>query len=232
MRDTGTTSGVENAQAISLTLDGHTYTGTISSGTWSVTAPAADVSALVDGSYNVHASVSDLAGNVAVIDRPISVDTTAPTVSSITTSGAGINVGGDGDLNAGHIIALTVNVSEAVAVTGGSPTLTLNDGATASYDAVHSTATKLAFNYTVQPGENTPDLRVSSLNLNGAVIQDLAGNAANLTGANNFSPAGTLIIDTTAPTISIGTIAGDNVIDGQEAHSALTISGTTAGSRG
>ena len=205
----------ENAQAISLTLDGHTYTGTISSGTWSVTAPAADVSALVDGSYNVHASVSDLAGNVAVIDRPISVDTTAPTVSSITTSGAGINVGGDGDLNAGHIIALTVNVSEAVAVTGGSPTLTLNDGATASYDAVHSTATKLAFNYTVQPGENTPDLRVWSRNFDGAVIQDLAGNAEPHRSKQFQSSRHT---DSPIPPhepLSIGTIAGDNVIDGQ-----------------
>ncbi len=58
----------------------------------------------------------------------------APTVASIATSGTGIT-NGTGDLNAGKVITLTVNFSAAVTVTttGGSPTLTLNDGGTATY---------------------------------------------------------------------------------------------------
>jgi hypothetical protein len=225
----GTSSGLENALSITITLNGHIYAGTVSSGTWSVTTPADGVSGLSDGNYDVYASVSDLAGNLAVIDRGVLVDTTAPAFWSITTSGAEIDGGGNGDLNAGHLITLALNASEAVVVLGGSPTLTLNDGATAFYDAGHSTATMLAFDYTVHAGDNSPDVQVSSLNLNGAVIQDLAGNTANLTGANSVNPAGTLTVDTTAPTISIGTIAGDDVIDAQEAQSALILSGTTAG---
>ena len=44
-------------------------------------------------------------------------------------SGSGIS-NGSGDLNAGHVVTLTLTMSEAVTVntTGGTPTLTLNDG--------------------------------------------------------------------------------------------------------
>ena len=49
-------------------------------------------------------------------------------------------------------------------------------------------------------GQNTPDLKVSTVNLNGATLQDGAGNAANLSisGLTQGSPQ----IDTTTPTIS------------------------------
>ncbi|MBN8978627.1 MAG: phosphoesterase, partial [Rhizobiales bacterium] len=126
----------------------------------------------------------------------------APTVASIATSGAGIT-NGSGDLDAGQVVTLTVNLSAAVTVntTGGTPTLALNDGGTASYTG-GSGGTALTFSYTVAAGQNTADLIVSSLNLNGATITDGNGNAANLTGASNFNPAGTLQIDTTAPTIA------------------------------
>ncbi|MBN8974858.1 MAG: hypothetical protein J0I08_00085, partial [Rhizobiales bacterium] len=126
----------------------------------------------------------------------------APTIASIATSGAGIT-NGSGDLDAGQVVTLTVNLSAAVTVntTGGTPTLALNDGGTASYSG-GSGGTALTFSYTVAAGQNTADLIVSSLNLNGATITDGNGNAANLTGASNFNPAGTLQIDTTAPTIA------------------------------
>ena len=49
-------------------------------------------------------------------------------------------------------------------------------------------------------GQNTPDLKVSTVNLNGATLQDGAGNAANLSisGLAQGSPQ----IDTTTPTIT------------------------------
>ena len=119
------------------------------------------------------------------------------TVSSIVASGIGI-AGGNGNLNAGRTVRLTVNVSEAVTVAGGTPTLSLNDPGIATYDAVHSTATALAFNYTVATGHNTADLAVTALNLNGATIQDGGAGNADLAGAVT-NPAGTLRIDTVGP---------------------------------
>jgi hypothetical protein len=88
-----------------------------------------------------------------------------------------------------------------VNTTGGSPTLTLNDGGTATYTG-GSTSSALTFSYTVAAGQNTPDLIVSAFNLNGATVKDGAGNVANLSGATNNNPAGTLQISTTATGIS------------------------------
>ena len=83
---------------------------------------------------------------------------------------------------------------------GGTPTLTLNDGGTATYTGGSGT-NALTFSYTVAAGQNTADLAVTAVNLNGATVKDGAGNAANLAGAVT-NPAGTLQIDTTAPTVS------------------------------
>ena len=60
------------------------------------------------------------------------------------------------DVGSSGTLALTIN--ENVTVTGA-PTLTLNDGGTATYDAAKSTATSLVFDYTV----TSSDTDVSSL---------------------------------------------------------------------
>lgn len=121
-----------------------------------------------------------------------------PSVLSVTTSGNGI-AAGTGDLNAGHLVTLTLNTNEAINVdtTGGTPTLTLNDGGIATYSG-GSGSSALTFAYTVASGQNTPDLAVTAVNLNGATAQDANGHAAILTGAVG-NPAGILQIDTTAP---------------------------------
>ena len=62
------------------------------------------------------------------------------TVTSVVTSGTGIS-GGNGRLNRGHVVALTLNMSEAVTVAGGVPTLSLDDLGIAVYDAAHSSST-------------------------------------------------------------------------------------------
>ena len=72
-----------------------------------------------DGIYNVPTSV-------------FTSTAAKPTVTSVAIGGPGI-VNGTGDLNAGHVVTLTLTFSEPVNVGGGSPTLTLNDGGTATY---------------------------------------------------------------------------------------------------
>src|SRR5258707_569706 len=129
----------------------------------------------------------------------LQIDTTAPTVSSVVATGTGITAGA-GDLNAGHVVTLTVNLSEAVTGSRGIPTLTLHERGNATYQS-GSRSSALVFTYTVAAAQNTADLTVTGSALNGATIQDGAGNAANLTGAVT-NPAGALIIDTTAPTVT------------------------------
>jgi len=100
----------------------------------------------------------------------------------------------------GKVVTLTLNLSEAVTVAGGTPTLTLNDGGTATYTG-GTGSNALTFSYTVAAGQNTADLAVTAVNLGTATVKDGAGNAANLSGAVT-TPAGTLQIDTTTPTVT------------------------------
>jgi hypothetical protein len=70
-----------------------------------------------------------------------------------------------------------------VDVTGGSPSLSLNDGAHASYNAAATAllhdSTKLAFDYLVSSSDAAvTTLTVTGVNLNGADIADPATNVA------------------------------------------------------
>jgi hypothetical protein len=159
-------------------------------------------------------TIKDGAGNNAVLGGAVTnpagtlqIDTTAPKIASIATSGTAITAG-KGDLGSGSTLTLTVNFNENVIVdtTAGTPTLALNDGGTATYTG-GSGSSALTFSYTVGAlgsGQNTADLAMAATNalsLNGAKIADGAGNAAVLTLANGYNPAGTLQIDTIAPTV-------------------------------
>ena len=172
-----------------------------------VTAVNLNAATVTDGAGNA----ANLSGAVAAPAGTLQIDTTAPTVSSLVASGTGIS-SGTGDLDAGKTVTLTLNLSEAVTVAGGTPTLTLNDGGTATYSG-GSGSSALTFSYTVAAGQNTPDLAVTAVNLNGATVTDGAGNAANLSGAVT-APAGTLQIDTTAPTVSSLVASGTGISSG------------------
>ena len=82
-------------------------------------------------------------------------------------------------------------------VTGGTPTLTLNDGGTATYTRrLRQQCADLQLHGGA--GQNTSALAATAVNLNSATITDGAGNAANLslTGLTQSGPQ----IDTTTPT--------------------------------
>ena len=144
------------------------------------------------------ASIKDTAGHVANLagaktDLGLQIDSTPPVISAISSNP------GSGDLNAGKTVAISLAMSEPVVVTG-KPTLLLNDGGTATFDAANSTQTTLVFDYTVASGQNTSALKVTKLNMPGASIQDVAGNAVTAT-----LPAGAALglqIDTKAPTVT------------------------------
>ena len=209
-----------------LTLnDGGTATYTGGSGTDALTfsytvAAGQNTAGLSATAINLNsATVTDSAGNAANLSLTgltqigPQIDTTPPTISSIVESPS------NGDLNAGKVVTITLDMSEVVTVntTGGSPTLTLNDGGTATYTGGSGT-NALTFSYTVLTGQNTPDLMEMAVNLSGATITDAAGNAANLslTGLPQGSPQ----IDTTTPTAPV--IASDTI----NANNSVTLTGT------
>jgi hypothetical protein len=122
----------------------------------------------------------------------INLDAAAPAVTSVTASPS------DAILGAGALVNLALNFGETVLVgtSGGTPTLSLNNGGTATYVSGSGT-NALTFRYTVAAGQDTPDLGITAVNLNGATVTDQTGNAANLTGAVG-NPPGTLAIEPTA----------------------------------
>ena len=81
----------------------------------------------------------------------------------------------------------------------GTPKLLLNDGGSASYLSGSNTAT-LTFKYTVAPGQNIADLKVTSASLNGGSVTDFGGRAADFSGVLGADLG--IVIDTKAPTIS------------------------------
>jgi len=153
------------------------------------------------------AAAGSLGANKALV-----IDTTAPTVTGVSSTI------GNGSYKAGQLIPVTVTFSEPVTVTG-IPQLTLSTGTPAT-TAVNYTAgsgtSVLAFNYTAAAANTSPDLdyaATTSLALNAGTMQDLATNTATLTLA---SPAASgslgankaLVIDTTAPTVSLASVNG------------------------
>ncbi|WLA67656.1 hypothetical protein [Bradyrhizobium diazoefficiens] len=101
----------------------------------------------------------------------------APTVTQASASP------GTGTEHVGDTVTLTLGFSEAVTV-NGTPTLSLNDSAKATYVSGSGTSS-LVFKTTVASTDtNTSALAITGVNLpNGATIKDSGGLAANLAGA-------------------------------------------------
>ena len=153
----------------------------------------------------------------------------APVVSSVTIAGNGIT-NGTGDLNAGKSLGVYLNFDSTVTFTpsnsGQYPTLTLNDGATATFNSA-DTGTSFGFVYNVAAGDNTADLTVVGINLNGATIQG-NGFDADVTGAVT-NPAGILQVDTTNPTASISLVGPSGQAAGTALQFAVTFSEPVSG---
>jgi hypothetical protein len=84
-----------------------------------------------------------------------------------------------GSVGPGNTIILTLNFSSAVTVSGGTPTLILNNGGVATYAGGSGTA-GLTFSYGVAAGSNTPSLVATAVKLNGASVKDRIGQIADL----------------------------------------------------
>jgi hypothetical protein len=121
------------------------------------------------------------------IDTSTPTEPPGPTVTSVVASGSGITAGA-GDLNVGAVVTFTVNMSAAVVVSGGTPTLSLNDNGVATYTGGSGTSA-LVFTYTVAAGQDITNLGITGFALNGATVATgaptvTAGSGQTLTDAN------------------------------------------------
>ncbi|WP_130626089.1 Ig-like domain-containing protein [Enterobacter sp. A8] len=208
----GSSAQFASGTVVTVTLNGKSYTATIQSdGSWSTTVPAADVVALADGAnYQVAVSAQDSAGNSASATHSISVDTTAPVVSIATLSG-------DDVLNAAEAQQpLTVHGSSS-AEAGQTVTVTLGGKTYTATVADDGTWTLDV------PATDLAALSQGALTVT-ASVNDNAG--------NNGQTTHTLTVDTVAPTVTISTVADDDIVNNAEQLAGQTIRGTTTAEQG
>ncbi|WP_338696903.1 glycoside hydrolase family 16 protein [Bradyrhizobium sp. 26S5] len=148
--------------------------------------------------YRLPGSAGSVTGaNVSSTSPPPPTQPTTPAVTPTVTSVAASP--GTGIEHVGDSVTLTLAFNEAVNVVG-KPTLTLNDGSTATYVSGSGTSA-LTFRTTVASTNTaTSALAVTGVSLaGGASIRDASGVAANLAGAVKTFAG--LQIDPTSPTL-------------------------------
>ncbi|HBA9120291.1 TPA: Ig-like domain-containing protein [Escherichia coli] len=204
----GSTSGIESGQTVTVTFGGKTYTASVAAnGSWSVNVPAADLASLPDGAANVQASVSSASGNSASATHAYSVDASAPTLTINTIAsddilnaaeaGSPLTISGTSTAEAGQTVSVNLN---GATYTGNVQA----DGSWSVSVPTSALGALTASNYTVS-----------------ATVNDKAGNPG--------SASHNLAVDTTAPVLTINTVAGDDIINDAEHAQALVISGTSTG---
>lgn len=211
-RSAGLSSVSGNAMTFSYTVQ----SGDSDADGVSVGALALNGAALTDASGNaLNLTLNNIADSSAVL-----VDAIAPEVQSVSAPTAGTYVAGD-------TLNFTMTLSEAVTVSAGTPTLTLDIGGVtreAALTAGSGTAS-LTFSYTLVTGDlDTDGISVLGLNLNGANAVDSAGNAL-VTTLNGVADTSAVLADAVAPTLAALTATSSGVITEGSSHTfVLTFS--------
>ena len=204
----GTTTGVENGQQVTLSLGSINKQATVTDNGWTVSLTATEINDLSEGTLTVTADVLDVAGNSATqATSSVTYDKTAPVVaiSNVTTdnhvnaseANAGITINGTAIAEDGQEVFITIGeVSKVATLSAGKWSVSMN-------------AQEVA--------ELTEDGEISMT----AILLDKANNFGKTTG--------TFALDRTSPTLVINTIAGEDMINAIESSSDIVISGTTTG---
>ncbi|HIH6825772.1 TPA: Ig-like domain-containing protein [Enterobacter hormaechei] len=204
----GSATGAAAGDTVTVTIGGQSYTTVLdAAGNWSVGVPANVISGLSDGSVTVTASVTDAAGNTGSGTHNVTVDTGLPSVSFNAISD-------DNVLNA-------VEKGQDLSVNGTSANLAEGTVVTVTLNGKNYSATTAA--------DGTWSLTVPAADLSGLgeASYTLSATATNGVG-NSISTTANLLVDTALPTVTINTVAGDNVINAAEVAAGQTITGKVA----
>ncbi|PHI30515.1 Ig-like domain-containing protein [Budvicia aquatica] len=210
----GTTTNIAVGQPVTITLNGKSYSAKVGGdGKWSVNVPVADATALTanGAGTNIHAQVSDNAGNLATGDHSFTVDTSLPppiiTIDPVTGDNVVIadevnllmTIGGKAPFAIGQLVNVTIQY-DGVAVPYVTSTLVNPDG---TWDVAF--IGNLAF---LQNGNYT--VTASTAGLGG-------------TGTAEVN----VLVDTQLPALTVNQFAGDDRLSHAEAGIAQSLSGST-----
>ena len=182
------------------------------------------------GVLKIVATVTDKAGNTSLVgsksDNNITVDVTAPTINSLTSTTP------DGYAIPGDDVDVTITFSELVTLVGNNLQVQLETGTTDEtliIDAFASSTTASG-TYTVQQNNYSTDLAVKTITLLGGSLRDVAGNDFDdsLPATSNLDDNSAIFVDGEIPTIisiTSSTVNGDYAI-GEDINITVTFSET------
>ena len=204
----GTTTGAETGAVVTVSLN-TTILGTAivdGNGNWSVTLTPEQMATFTP-STTLTLAVTDLAGNTATVPVSLTVDLTPPPGPLVTL-----------DTVSGDNIISTQDVAGGVAVSGTSANLGANGSVEVVINGVPYTTTLDA-----SGNWSTGALPVTAFgNADGSVGITVTATD----GTTPVTTSGNVLIDLTAPTLSINTFAGDNQVNGNESTLSQAITGT------
>ncbi len=220
----GTTTGVEDGQSVTVTLNGNSYTTTVTSSAWSLDVPTADAQALNHGNtYTATAVVSDVAGNISNLgSQTITINIATPDIPTITqqiTNDTTPIITGHAEktLDAGaSYINLQSSTEDIIEVTVNGTTYSLTIG---------NTSSPAGLTYDTGTGDWALDLSSATALTDGTYEVAVSVSAGGDTKTDISTDE--LVINTSPVTITIDTIADDDVINADEAANMVTLSGST-----
>ena len=199
----GSSIGIEDGQAVDISLGGQLYSTAVLGDAWQFSVPVADVQALAS-TETVSVNADDLAGNPALqVQVSIEYDPLVPVVSI-------------------DAAALVTNSSQnAYQITG---TCANGEGAVSVSVASGLPTTQSVVCTVANAWQATVDVSSLSDGVDVVIID-----ASQTDDAGNIGVALTVTgnKDSSAPSISIGVVAGDDVINSIEDNSDLIVSGLT-----
>ncbi|MFW7250477.1 Ig-like domain-containing protein [Enterobacter sp. BNK-34] len=209
---TGSSDGLAAGTTLTVTVNGKTYAASVlADGSWSAAIPAADVAAFAAGTVTVTVAGQSAAGNPVTISHDVTVDLAAVAISidAIATDDV-INAAEKGTELVLSGSTSNVEENQTVTITFGGKTYTAKVDADGRWTATVPSADLAG----LKDGDASVQVSVTNAH----------GNSA--TAGREYS------VDATAPTVTIDTVAGDNVINGSEAAAGVAISGTTTAEAG
>ncbi len=201
--DVAITGTGEAGSTVTVTIGDSTQTTTVGDdGTWSTSFGASDLPA--DGDYTSSVSVVNPGGTSYDLTGPVvDIDTTPPVVviaEGTLSVGEVVNAEEQAD---GHVISGTgeAGASVFIEIDGTTETTTVADDGTWSVNFASGA---------IATGDYETEITI--------VSTDARGNSTTVTD--------TLSVDTIAPDATLNTVAGDDVINADEASGTVTLTGT------
>ncbi len=203
-----TWSGVTGASGYDLYFNSTGSVTTASTKIADVTSPYTHTSRVNGTTYYYRLEAKNASGTSSLSTEQSATPQAAPTISEITSSPS------TGFHNEGDSITITVTFNQSVTLSsGGQLRITLDTGDQITVTGSPTTGTAFNFAYTVGAGDTSSDLDVTAVTLVSGTLQNGNSTAATLglPAGEGLADNSSLVIDTTAPTVTIASGASNYI---------------------